>query len=239
MRSNTKIKLPIKLSKKAKKILRVIVTVLVCLGIFGVSTVVCINVYVKTSVSDRILSAQDAAALEDVDCILVLGCLVHSDGSPSHMLEDRIQGGISLYKQGAAPKLLMSGDHGQTDYDEVATMKRIAVDAGVPSQDVFMDHAGFSTYESMYRARDVFQAQKIIIVTQEYHLYRAIYIAQQMGLDAYGVASDYREYAGQWHRDLREVLARNKDFAMCLLKPKPTFLGEAIPVSGDGDLTND
>ena len=100
-----------------------------------------------------------------------------------------------------------------------------------------MDHAGFSTYESLYRARDVFQAKKVIIVTQQYHLHRALYIAGALGLEAYGVASDYRVYAGQTGMDIRELLARNKDFFTSLFQPKPTYLGEAIPVSGDGDLT--
>ena len=118
-------------------------------------------------------------------------------------------------------------------------MKEFVVDAGVPSSDVFMDHAGFSTYESMYRAKDVFQAGKIVIVSQEYHLYRAIYIAQALGLDAYGVAADGEDYAGQWGRDVREVLARVKDFFTSIWKPQPTYLGDAIPVNGNGDITND
>lgn len=224
---------------KIKRILKRILIVSLVLAILGIGAVVTVNSYVKLSVKDRLLTPQEAAELEGVDCILVLGCMVHSDGSPSHMLADRVKRGIELYDLGAAPKLLMSGDHGKTDYDEVATMKALAVEAEVPSTDVFMDHAGFSTYESMYRARDVFQAKKIIIVSQEYHLYRAVYAARQLGLDAYGVSSDYREYSGQWHRDIREVLARCKDFAMCIFKPEPTFLGEAIPVNGDGNLTND
>lgn len=227
---------------KKKKILNILKKLLIvglCLAVVGAIAVFSVNGYVKSSVKDRLLDEQRAAKLENVDCILVLGCMVHEDGSPSHMLEDRIKKGIELYKLGAAPKLLMSGDHGKVDYDEVATMKRLAMEAGIPSEDVFMDHAGFSTYESMYRARDVFRAKKIIIVSQEYHLYRAIYSARQLGLDAYGVSSDYREYSGQWHRDLREVLARCKDFGMCIFKPEPTFLGDAIPVSGNGDLTND
>lgn len=224
---------------KIKRILKRILIVSLVLAILGIGAVVTVNSYVKLSVKDRLLTSQEAAELEGVDCILVLGCLVHSDGSPSHMLADRVKRGIELYDLGAAPKLLMSGDHGKADYDEVATMKALAMEAEVPGEDVFMDHAGFSTYESMYRARDVFQAKKIIIVSQEYHLYRAVYAARQLGLDAYGVSSDYREYSGQWHRDIREVLARCKDFAMCVFKPEPTFLGEAIPVSGDGNLTND
>jgi vancomycin permeability regulator SanA len=102
-----------------------------------------------------------------------------------------------------------------------------------------MDHAGFSTYESMYRAKEIFQAKKVIIVTQQYHLYRAIYIAESLGLEAYGVAADYRSYYGQTKRDIREVLARVKDFGTSILKPKPTYLGDAIPIWGDGNQTND
>ncbi|MBR4018560.1 MAG: YdcF family protein, partial [Clostridia bacterium] len=113
------------------------------------------------------------------------------------------------------------------------------IEAGVPSEDVFMDHAGFSTYESIYRAKEVFLAERVLIVTQGYHLYRALYVARSLGLEAEGVAADLRPYRGQRYYDLREVLARCKDFAMCIFKPLPTYLGEAIPVSGSGDLTND
>ena len=140
---------------------------------------------------------------------------------------------------GAAPKLLMSGDHGRTNYDEVAAMKQFAINAGIPSENIFMDHAGFSTYESIYRAKEIFQAKKIIIVTQEYHLYRALYIADQLGVEAWGVSADYRSYTGQTSRDIREFLARVKDFATGIFKPEPTYLGEAIPISGNGNLTND
>lgn len=223
---------------KKKMILRIF-CVLVCLGILGGLAVLGINAFVKDSTKEQILTSQQAAALTDVDCILVLGCLVKSDGAPSDMLHDRLQRGVELYDLGAAPKILMTGDHGRDDYDEVAAMKRFAVEAGVPSENVFMDHAGFSTYESMYRARDIFQAKKILIVTQEYHLYRAIYIAESLGLEAYGVAADYRSYSGQLSRDVREMLARVKDFGTSLFQPKPTFLGEAIPIWGDGNLTND
>jgi len=121
----------------------------------------------------------------------------------------------------------------------IGIMKQYAIDAGVPSEDIFMDHAGFSTYESVYRAKAIFQAENIVVVTQEYHLYRALYIAQNFGLTAHGVACDNVLYAGQTMRDLREVLARNKDFLTSVFKPEPTYLGEAIPVNGNGDLTND
>lgn len=204
--------------------------------VLGIGVLV-LNGYVKHTASQYILSAEGAEDLE-ADCILVLGCGVRPTGEPSLMLRDRLDMGLTLYEAGAAPKLLMSGDHGRQEYDEVNAMKDYAMEAGVPSEDVFMDHAGFSTYESMYRARDVFCAEKVIIVSQQYHLYRAVYDARALGLEAYGVAAEDVAYLGQTLRDVREILARNKDFFYCLLRPQPTFLGEAIPVFGDGNATN-
>ena len=197
-----------------------------------------ISGYVKLSTKNMIVNSDNLIAGE-YDCILVLGAGVWSGGRPSHMLSDRLDVAIDAYNAGAAPKLLMSGDHGRKEYDEVNVMKDYAIEAGVPSEDVFMDHAGFSTYESIYRARDVFLAKRVLIVTQGYHLYRALYVARSLGLEAEGIAADLRPYRGQLRYDLREVLARCKDFAMCIFKPLPTYLGEAIPVSGSGDLTND
>ena len=195
-----------------------------------------IDFYVKQKAKPYILTPEEAG--EGYDCVLVLGCGVWGD-PPSHMLEDRLLEGISLCQSGASKKLLMSGDHGRKGYDEVNVMKKFAVDRGIPSEDVFMDHAGFSTYESMYRAKEIFKAEKILIVTQDYHLYRAIYDARALGLEAYGVASNPRSYGGQLYRDIREILARNKDFIYSIIKPEPTYLGEAIPVQGNGNLTND
>ncbi len=225
--------------KRKKRPLRRLFRTILWLCILGILFVAAANLAVTKTTDDQILTPQEAAALENVDCILVLGCFVHENGNPSHMLHDRLTRGVELYDQKAAPKLLMSGDHGQKSYDEVSAMKQFAVDCGIASEDVFMDHAGFSTYESIYRAKEIFQADKIIIVTQEYHLYRALYIANRLGVEAYGVSSDYRAYAGQTSRDVRELLARTKDFAICVYKPKPTFLGEVIPISGNGNLTND
>lgn len=221
-----------------KKKLLVLAAVLVSLTVLGGAVVLGINGYVVASTREQILTPEEAASLTDVDCILVLGCRVYDDGTPSAMLHDRLRQGVELYMAGAAPKLLMSGDHGQTDYDEVNAMKQFAVEAGIASSDVFMDHAGFSTYESAYRAKEIFGVEKVIIVTQEYHLHRALYIARQLGLEAYGVAADYRSYAGQFMREIREILARNKDFFTAIFLPEPTYLGEKIPVSGDGDITS-
>ena len=221
-----------------KKIIYVL-AVLAALAVTGLLLVFVVNGYVRSVGGERVIIPEQAAELEEVDCIIVLGCQVKTDGSLSHMLRDRLIRGVELYHAGASPKLLMSGDHGRVNYDEVNAMKAYAVENGVPSEDVFMDHAGFSTYETVYRAKEIFGADKVIIVTQEYHLYRALYIAEALGIEAYGVSADLNRYGGQTMRDIREVLARCKDFAMCLFKPEPTYLGEAIPVSGNGDLTND
>ena len=222
-----------------KGILCIALMMCMILAVIGASSIFGLNAYVKSVGGGNILRPEDAKMLEDVDCILVLGCLVKDDGVPSDMLADRLKRGLELYEQGAAPKILMSGDHGRADYDEVNAMKRVAVDAGVPSSDVFMDHAGFSTYESVYRAKEVFGADKIIIVTQEYHLYRALFIAESLGVEAYGVNADLRTYRGQTARDVREILARCKDFGNTIFKPEPTYLGEMIPIGGNADLTND
>ena len=225
--------------KKSVKVIIILASILVGLAILGIITLFSLNAMVKSTTKENIISVEEAAALEDVDCILVLGCGVHDDGRPSDMLHDRLRRSVELYEAGAAKKLLMSGDHGRAGYDEVDAMKSFAVEAGIPSEDVFMDHAGFSTYESMVRAKEVFQAKKIIIVTQEYHLYRAMYIGQQLGLEVYGVASNYRNYRNQRDMNTREVLARVKDVFSCIFWPEPTYLGETIPVWGDGNLTND
>ncbi len=222
---------------RVKKIIIISIAVVLALCLLIGCAVLLINSFVKRSSSKYILSSEQAKELEGVDCVLVLGCLVKSDGSPSDMLSDRLSRGVELYESGVSAKLLMSGDHGREEYDEVSAMKSFAVDKGVPAEDVFMDHAGFSTYESMYRAKEVFGAERVVIVTQGYHLYRAVYIARSLGIDAYGVASDLRSYRGQTMRDIREMLARVKDAYTSAAKPLPTYLGEPISLDGDGSVT--
>ena len=222
-----------------KKILIKAICILLGLGLLGGLLVFGINTYVKKSVEDRIMSVEDTDELEGLDCIIVLGCKVKDDGSPSDMLKDRMKRAIELYEKGVAPKILMSGDHGKTNYNEVMTMKQYAIENGVPSEDVFMDHAGFSTYETMYRAKEVFNVEKAIVVTQDYHMYRALYIANELGIDAYGCPSVKYNYYGQTSRDIREVIARCKDFVTTIFKPEPTYLGDVIDIGGSGDATND
>lgn len=197
-----------------------------------------INLYVKASTNKQILGENDYTKLSDIDCIIILGAGVWGD-KPSPILEDRLLEGIKLYQNNVSDKIIMSGDHGRESYDEVNIMKNYAIEKGIPSENIFMDHAGFSTYESIYRARDIFKAKKIVIVTQKYHLYMALYAANCLGLEAYGVGADPRQYSGATFRELREILARDKDFIKCIFKPKPTYLGDTIPVSGNGDVTND
>ena len=211
---------------------------LLCLGCMGILAVFGLSSHVKNHTADKILTAEEAAE-QVADCILVLGCGVREDGTPSLMLRDRLETGIALYEAGAAPKLLMSGDHGRKEYDEVNLMKKYAVERDIPSADIFMDHAGFSTYESMYRAKDIFCAEKVIVVSQRYHLPRALYVAEKLGLEAYGVPAQEVEYRGQAYREFRETLARAKDFCTAVVQPLPKYLGEEIPITGNGDLTND
>jgi len=227
-----------KIRKNKKSKLTNGLIVLILAGMFALTFILIINAHVKSSVKGRIVTPDEAASM-GADCILVLGAGVRDNGRPSPMLVDRLLQGIELYNNGFSDRLLMSGDHGRKEYDEVNVMKQFAIDRGIASEHVFMDHAGFSTYESLYRARDIFETERIIIVTQKYHIYRALYIADKLGLEAYGVASDPRRYAGQNIRDLREIAARVKDYFTVIIKPTPTYLGETIPINGNGDLTND
>lgn len=196
-----------------------------------------ISAYVCLSTFDRIVPMAQVADW-NADCVVVLGALVHDNGELSGILEDRMLTGIDAYQNGISDRMLLSGDHGSKEYDEVSAMKNYALTQGVPSHAVFLDHAGFSTYESLYRARDVFGAKRVLIVTQRYHLYRALYIARQLGLDAYGVASNLRTYGGQTRFEIREIAARDKDFFQTMWMPKPTYLGEPFSLAGDGNVTN-
>jgi len=217
-----------------KKIIHIFVTSLIILFFM----VMLINFYVIYSTKNQVLSENELNDLKDIDCVLVLGAGIWGN-APSPMLQDRLDVGIKLYNENIVPKIIMSGDHGREEYDEVNIMKDYAINKDVFSEDIFMDHAGFSTYDSIYRAKEIFKAHNIIIVTQEYHLYRALYIANSLGIKAYGVGADPREYSGQIYRELREILARNKDFVKSIFKPVPIYLGEVIPVSSNGNVTND
>ncbi len=177
---------------------------------FGVC-VLAVSAAVKHKTAPRITTAETLGeAGEHFDLILVLGCAVRPDGSPSHMLEDRILTGVELYQKGLADNVLMSGDR-SVGYDEVSTMEREAEELGVPSEKILVDPEGYSTYESLVNLSKTHKGKRILIVTQKYHLHRALYIAEKLGIEAYGVSADLRTYTKQLKYDLREILARVKD----------------------------
>jgi vancomycin permeability regulator SanA len=197
-----------------------------------------VNLYVVLVTKDRIISSDKINKDDKFDAIVVLGAGIRKD-TPSPLLKDRLDKAIELYNMGVAPKIIMSGDHGQEHYDEVSVMKKYAIENGIPSEDIFMDHAGFSTYDTMYRAKNVFGIKKALLVSQRYHLYRSVYIARKLGLDVYGVPAESNKYSGRFFREIREVLARNKDVVKCIFKPKSKYLGEPIDITLNGDITND
>lgn len=218
------------------KIIKRIILIIGILAVVGIIKVLGINLFVKNSVKDKIV---DENSLDkNYDAILVLGAGLRN-GKPSPVLKDRLDMAYKLYEDGYSEKIIVSGDHGKKYYDEVNVMKNYLLDKGIDSNNIFMDHAGFSTYDSVYRAKEIFLANKIIIVTQQFHLYRSLYIAKQLKLDAVGVSATLRDYSGSVKFEIREILARDKDFVKSIFKPEPKYLGDTISVFGDGNATND
>ncbi len=218
--------------ERMKKILRI------CMKACCVGGMICIlaNLLVVRSAASRIVWPN---ALSDrrVDCIIVPGARVYEDGTLCTELQDRMDTAIGLYEAGVSDRLLLSGDHGTAGYDEVTAMKVYAVEKGVQEKDIFLDHAGFSTYETMYRAAAVFGAKSSVVVTQGFHLQRAVYLANKMNMDAYGVKADRCAYPRIGYYEAREALARVKDVAFAAFRPCPTYLGEPICLRGDGRVT--
>jgi SanA protein len=183
-------------------------------------------------------SAGSLDAVPHAQAALVLGAQVKPDGTPSAMLADRIEAAAELYRAGKVEKLLLSGDHGRWAYDEVGTMRRELLARGIPAGDIFTDHAGFDTWDSAQRARRVFGVESAIVVTQEFHLARALYAAHRAGLDATGYAADRRSYGRVMGRlQVREALARVKVVADAVTGADPRFLGPRLPIGGDGRST--
>lgn len=179
----------------------------------------------------------EALAEAPADAVVVLGASVHPDGTPSDILADRLEVAVDLYRAGAARAIIVSGDNRSSHYNESDAMKAFCVEAGVPSEDVYVDHGGVGTYESMYRAREVFGAERIIVATQAYHLYRAMFSAGCLGMEARGVACDKGAYDNQSMYSAREVAARTKDFAAALLRLPVDTGGETVSLDDSGDLT--
>ena len=210
---------------------------LALLGILAAIIILLIDFYIDRTGSKYLREPDD---VPQVDAIIVLGAYVFPDGTVSEMLRDRLDVGYHLYHLNKSPKILVSGDHGRKEYDEVNGMRRYLQSKGIPRENIFMDHAGFDTYDSLYRARDVFEVKKAVIVSQAYHLKRALYIARELGIEAYGVPSDKYKYLGMKYYRTREIGARFKAFLQAgVLKPEPKYLGETIPIWKSGVLTDD
>ena len=223
--------------KPLVKVLKLVTVALLFLILAAILFVMIANCTVKWSVAGKILDEDEYRKAGKVDCIIVLGCGLNADGTPSDMLYDRIKTACELYHQGIADTLLFSGDHGDIYYNEVGAMMRCAnKEFGVPLEDIFLDHAGFSTYETMARAATVFGVKKAIVVTQKYHLYRALFLAESYGIEAFGVSASLRTYRGQTYRDLREIAARCKDLFSAIFKPA-FVMGEPIDLEGDSKIT--
>ena len=232
------------ITKITKKILFLIIMIAAIAGVAAMT----VNIHMqKVSKGDIIASADSGTVLSSREickimefkpqCVMVLGAGIEDRQTPSKILKDRLDLGIYLYKKGAADKLLLTGDNGRVEHNEIHVMLNYAKKRGVPGKDIFCDHAGFSTYDSVRRAEDIFRVKKMVIVTQTYHMYRALYIADKLDIDAVGVSSDQREYRGQPEREVREVLARNKDFIKCIYKPDAVG-GDQYSITGDGRPTH-
>jgi len=218
-----------------KKLVRTAIT-LCLLGIAMLCAFYAIQYYIDKSSEKYMINAESAPNCE---AVMVLGAKVCSDGSPSLILEDRLKFAYELYSKGKALKILVSGDHGTTQYDEVNAMKQYLLDKGVPRKDIFMDHAGFDTYDSMYRAKKIFGIKTMLISTQQFHIKRAVYIARKIGIEAYGYPSQDIDYDTMKVLYFRESLAKVKAFIDTdILQRKPKYEGEAIPIMGDGILTD-
>lgn len=217
--------------KKYIKVLKKMMVTFICILviIFCGALVIINNVQAK---GEKRIVTKDTLP-EKVDAIIVLGAGVREDGTPSDILTDRLSTSLDILNMGVEGKLLLSGDHGREGYNEVGTMKDyILKNSNIKEKDIFLDHAGFSTYDSIYRAKNIFKVESAIIVTNEYHLPRALYLAEKLGIDAYGYTSDKREYYYMDAYKKREKIAQLKDFLFVnVLKPEPKFLGDSIPVN--------
>lgn len=232
--------------KLFKRLLALVILLIVLFGFTGMY----ISTQMVTNQKDKIVSALTPdkddilnAEIEELmavkpQCAIVLGAGIIDRETPTPMLEDRLKAAVLLYKRGIVPKLLISGDNGTLTHNEIHVMLEYLKREGIPGEDIFCDHAGFSTYDSFYRAKGVYQVKSAVVVTQSYHLYRALYLADKMGIDAVGFGADQKNYRGQSYREIREVLARNKAFLDVFVKRKAKFGGEITPISGDGTYTH-
>ena len=209
-----------------------VIIILSCLILASILLTLFINIYMVESTKLQIVNNKK---IDKVDAILVLGCKAYPD-RPSMMLEKRLNKAIEVYNE-FNTKILLSGDHGTKDYDEIKIMGNYMLENNIPENDLFVDHAGFNTYDSIYRAKYIFNAKKIVIVTQKYHMYRALYIANKLGIEAYGIVADNIPYKSIMYKNYaREIFSRDKNFFKTIIKPKSKYLGDKIDLTGNGNI---
>ena len=190
------------------------------------------NIYVLLSTHGR--STSSISEVPHAQVALVPGAQVKADGQMSLMLADRVREAAALYEAGKVNRILVSGDHHTWAYDEPDTMRKALVAAGVSPRAIFEDHAGFDTWASVVRARKIFDVKSAVIVTQGFHMPRALYLADSAGLDATGLTSDLHGYGRQGTKSgLREILSRVKAVGDTTLD-SAVIGGPKIAITGDG-----
>jgi vancomycin permeability regulator SanA len=194
-----------------------------------------VSFYVRVRGESFIIDSADASA----PVVIVPGAGLKADETPSDVLRDRLIVALALYDDGRVEKILCSGDDGQVQYDEVNAMRVWLIDRGVDADDIFLDHAGFDTYDTMTRAAEVFGVTRAVVVTQDFHLPRALYIANAKGIDVQGVSASLQPYVAQDAYRMREIPSRIKAFFEVLFHAQPKYLGDAVEVMGDGRVTWD
>lgn len=229
---------------KLTKVIRIACKVLAVIILTALATVLITNVIITASARGRIY---DLSAVEsrrsirqidgDIDCILVPGCGVYANGEASPLLSDRLDTAIELYRRGISDKLLFSGDHSGMYYNEVGVMREYAIERGIPSEDIFLDHYGLSTSDTVYRAYELFGVRSAVIVTQDYHLPRALYLAERAGIDAVGVRAEGHIFDSQLYFSSREIFARTKDLFLSLREGHGDDGQVIYDLTGDGNIT--
>ena len=174
------------------------------------------------------------AEAPNAEVALIPGAAVLENGALSLIFLDRVDTAIALYQAQKVSKILVSGDNSTDSHNEVNPVRLYLISKGIPDEDIFLDHAGFDTYSTMYRAREIFGVSSVLIATQSFHLPRSVFIARRLGIEAYGVNADLGDIL--FRNYVREVLANEKAVLDLLLNRKPKFLGEKIPITGDGRL---
>ena len=174
-----------------------------------------INFYVIFNNNDKIYAFDEIS--DKYDIALILGCSVLKNNTPSKMLKDRLDMGINLYNSSKVAKILISGDH-EEGYSEVEVMYNYLINEGINKEDILLDYEGYSTSDSMLNYKEKYSDNSVVIVTQKYHLYRSLHISKELNIDAIGVHAELINYHGFIFREIREILARNKDFFAFLIK---------------------